>query len=242
MAAPDRTGDVSAAGTCRLSVIIPVLNEAEGIGAFLSSLQYLRDQEAELIVVDGGSKDGTAALCGELADKVVVAPPGRAAQMNLGARLARGGALCFLHADTRLPAGLSVAEVVDRLESGSGWGFCPVRLSGSAPVFRVIERFMCWRSRLTGIGTGDQVLWVLRPLFVDVGGFPHQPLMEDVAICKRLKAIWGRPVNPGFAVTTSSRRWQSRGVLRTVLLMWQLRLLYFIGVEPRRLHRRYYRQ
>ena len=237
-----RAGDVSAAGSCPLSVIVPVLNEAEGIGAFLSSLQYLRNQGVELIVVDGGSEDGTAALCGEQADKVVVAPPGRAAQMNLGARLARGGALCFLHADTRLPANLSVSELVDCLDGGSGWGFCPVRLSGSAPVFRVIERFMCWRSCLTGIGTGDQVLWVLRPLFVDAGGFPSQPLMEDVAICKRLKALAGRPVNPGFAVTTSSRRWQGRGVLRTVLLMWQLRLLYFLGVEPRRLHRRYYRQ
>ncbi len=223
-------------------MIVPVLNEAEGIGDFLSSLQYLRDQGAELIVVDGGSDDGTAALCGGLADKVIVAPPGRAAQMNLGARLARGRALCFLHADTRLPTCLAVPALLDRLNSGSGWGFCPVRLSGSAPVFRVIERCMCWRSRLTGIGTGDQMLWVQRQLFVDAGGFPPQPLMEDVAICRRLKALAGRLVNPGFPVTTSSRRWQSRGAVRTVLLMGQPRLLYFLGVDPRYLHRRCYRQ
>jgi rSAM/selenodomain-associated transferase 2 len=182
-----------------------------------------------VIVVDGGSEDGTAGLAAGLCDRVMVAPRGRAAQMNAGAREAGGDILLFLHADTRLPENF----ILD----GHVWGRFDVRIEGRHPFLPVVAWAMNLRSRLTGIATGDQAIFVRREAFP---GFPELPLMEDVAFSKAMKRR-SRPACLRERVTTSGRRWESRGVMRTVLLMWQLRLLFFLGISAERLARRYER-
>jgi rSAM/selenodomain-associated transferase 2 len=219
-----------------LSIIMPVLNEAAGIEAALAALAPLRARGAELIVVDGGSGDATLSPAGSLADRVLTAPRGRASQMNAGAAAAHGDVLLFLHADTRLP------ENADRLVlnalAGSKrlWGRFDVRFDVRG--LRLVAAMMNARSRLTGIATGDQGIFVTRAAFAQVGGFPAIALMEDVALSKRLKRI-SRPVNLRAHVTTSGRRWRGNGTLRTILLMWRLRLSYFLGADPARLARQY---
>lgn len=223
----------------RLSIILPVLNEAGTLPATLDALQPLRARGHEVIVVDGGSDDGTPARAMALADRVLTAPRGRARQMNAGAAVARGEVLLFLHADTRLPedADAAVAAALDA--AGREWGRFDVRLSGAAWPLRIIEWLMNRRSCLTGMATGDQAVFVTRAAFAATGGFPDIPLMEDLALSRRLKRR-SRPLCLRGPVITSSRRWEERGILRTVLLMWSLRLLWFLGVSPRRLVRLYY--
>jgi len=225
-----------------LSVVIPVLNEAKGIRAALEPLQALRSAGHEIIVVDGGSSDATCDIARGLADAVMEAPRGRAAQMNAGARRAQGGILLFLHADTQLPE--SAAELIlQGLASEGGapdWGRFDVRIGGDSVWFPVIAFMMNWRSRLTGIATGDQAIFMRRSAFDAVGGFPVQPLMEDIELTARLKRR-SRPLCLSSRVSTSGRRWQKHGVLRTIFLMWWLRLRYFVGVSPDRLAQRYYR-
>ena len=221
-----------------LSIIIPTLNETSVIVAALQSLQALRNGGVEIIVADGGSSDDTASQAAMLADGVVKSKQGRAIQMNAGARKATGYRLLFLHADTRLPNNLD--ELIAQWEKNQvAWGFFPVRLSGSNPIFRIIAFFINLRSRLTQVATGDQCLFVEKSLFVKLGGFPEIPLMEDVAMTKLLRRCCPPTIEKRF-VTTSSRRWHQNGIVRTVLQMWYLRWLYFIGVEPERLARRYY--
>lgn len=223
----------------RLSVIVPVLNEAPAIAGALAALQPLRAQGHEVIVVDGGSDDGTVALAQAGADRVIAAARGRARQMNAGAATARGDVLLFLHADTRLPP--RADRLIVEALAHRGWGRFDVRLSGRQPMLRVIERAMNWRSRLTGIATGDQAIFVRRDRFEAVGGFPGIPLMEDIALSRRLKAF-GPPRCLAARVVTSSRRWEAGGIARTVLLMWRLRLAYFLGADPARLAQRYARR
>jgi rSAM/selenodomain-associated transferase 2 len=223
-----------------LSIAVPVLNEAGLIVAALDRLQPVRERGAEVIVVDGGSGDGTAELAEPLASRIVRSPKGRAVQMNAGARAATGEILLFLHADTRLP------EEADRMlaaafAEGAVWGRFDVRLSGFHPLLRIVETLMNWRSRLSGIATGDQAMFVRREVFERVGGFPEIPLMEDIALSKTLKRI-ARPVCLREKVVASSRRWEEQGILRTILLMWELRLRYFFGADPADLARRYYRR
>jgi rSAM/selenodomain-associated transferase 2 len=221
-----------------LSIIIPTLDEGEAIADTLAALQPLRARGCEVIVADGGSADDTVALARPLADAVLPSPPGRARQQNAGAAVAAGEVLLFLHADTRLPDGAD-ARVVDGLSrSGRGWGRFDVRLSGRHPMLRVIERMMGLRSRLSGIATGDQAIFVRREWFRAVGGFPEIPLMEDVALSQALKRR-GRPLCLRETVTTSSRRWERRGVYRTMALMWRLRLAYWLGADPAVLADRY---
>ena len=215
----------------RLSIVVPTLNEAGGIRAALEALAPLRARGHEVIVVDGGSEDGTAALAAGLCDRVLVAPRGRAVQMNAGAREARGGMLVFLHADTRLPPD------ADELVRGCVWGRFDVRIDGRHPLLKVVAWSMNLRSRLTGIATGDQAIFVRRDAFP---GFPELPLMEDIAFGKAMRRT-ARPACLRAKVTTSGRRWESRGVLRTILLMWRLRLLYFLGRSAQDLARRYER-
>lgn len=225
----------------QISIIIPALNEAASLPATLTALQSLRRAGHEVIVADGGSTDGTAALAQPWADQVIHGPRGRAVQMNAGAQAARGAVLLFLHADTRLP------DLADRLidegltRSGRGWGRFDVRLSGAHPLLRAVELLMNARSRLTHIATGDQAMFVRRDWFEAVGGFPAIPLMEDIALSRALKRR-GPPLCLRARVVTSSRRWEQHGVLRTILLMWRLRLAYTLGADPRRLARRYTKQ
>jgi len=220
----------------RLSIIVPALNEAHGITATLAELQSLRGRGHEVIVVDGGSVDGTAEVAASLADRVVVAPRGRARQMNAGAAAASGEALVFLHADTRLPAAADIL-VAEALRNHA-WGRFDVRIEGRPRLLPIIAFLMNWRSRLTGIATGDMAMFARQPVFARVGGFPELPLMEDIAFSVRMKRI-SRPACLTARVVTSGRRWESSGVWRTVLLMWRLRLAYFFGASPDDLAGRY---
>lgn len=228
----------------RFSVIIPVLNEAAQIESRLKSLQNLRQQGHELILVDGGSSDHSADLAQRFVDQVVVTNRGRALQMNAGAAAASGDWLLFLHLDTQLPepsADLFADLFADRIAgSGHEWGWFDVRLSNPRWPYRIIAWHMNRRARLTRVCTGDQAMFIRRSVFAALGGFPELPLMEDVAISKQLRRRHAPLVLPGPAVT-SARRWERHGVLRTVLLMWWLRLLYWLGVSPGRLVDLYYR-
>jgi rSAM/selenodomain-associated transferase 2 len=221
-----------------LSIIIPALNEAAGIAATLASLAPFRQRGAQVIVVDGGSTDATAALARPLADEVLTAPRGRAAQMNAGAAAASGDVLVFLHADTVLPEDADGLLRYGLADTGRVWGRFDIAIEGRNPLLRVVASLMNWRSQITGIATGDQAVFVRRDTFAAVGGFPDIPLMEDVALSKRLKRV-GKPLCLAARARTSGRRWTDNGVIRTVLLMWRLRLAYWFGAEPAALARRY---
>ena len=221
----------------RLSIVVPALDEAAVIRAALEALRPLRERGHEVIVSDGGSTDGTRERAAGDADRVLAAPRGRARQMNAGAEVAIGDVFVFLHADTKLPPEADRA-VFEALGDRPGWGSFPVRLSGVHPAFRVIERMISLRSRLTGIATGDQAIFVARDLFRAVGGFTDLPLLEDVELCRRLRRILP-PVRPRAPVVTSSRRWEAGGIARTTALMWWIRGAYALGVSPERLARHY---
>jgi len=221
-----------------LSIIVPVLNEAAVIVTALEALAALRERGAEVIVVDGGSADRTAALAEPFADSVITSARGRAVQMNAGAAVARGDVLLFLHADTRLPPDPDRIILDGLARSGRAWGRFDVSIEGCHPLLRVVATSMNARSRLTGIATGDQAMFMTRKAFTGVGGFPDIALMEDIELSRRLKRI-SPPLRLRARVTTSSRRWENRGVLRTILLMWRLRLAYFFGASPDDLARRY---
>ncbi|HTQ78160.1 MAG TPA: TIGR04283 family arsenosugar biosynthesis glycosyltransferase [Burkholderiales bacterium] len=217
----------------RLSIVIPVLDEAAALPGALRALAPLRARGHEVIVADGGSADGSAALAAPLADAVLAAPRGRARQMNAGAAQARGEALVFLHADTRLPE--AADRAIAAALAGRDWGRFDVRIEGRSPLLAMIGWFMNQRSRLTGIATGDQAIFVRRARFA---GFPEIALMEDVAFSAAMRRA-GRPACLRERVLTSGRRWEARGVLRTMLLMWRLRLAYAFGAHPDDLARRY---
>jgi len=221
----------------KVSIIIPVLNEAGQITDTLKSLEYYRHQGHELIVVDGGSSDDTLAIVEPFADTVLSCNAGRAMQMNRGIAAAQGDALLFLHADTRLPDD-AISSMIDALEDGYFWGRFDVRLSGNHFMLRVIERLMNIRSCITGVATGDQAIFVSRESIEIVGEYPQLPLMEDVVFSKRLRSL-GWPACLRRQVVTSSRRWEDKGILRTVLLMWRLRLLFFLGVPADKLVKQY---
>jgi rSAM/selenodomain-associated transferase 2 len=224
-----------------LSIIVPTLNEAAGIVAFLAPLQALRGPGVEIVLADGGSRDGTVVAATPMVDRVVAAPRGRASQMNAGAAVSTGDVLLFLHADCRLP------DYADRLildgfaSSRRRWGRFDVKLSGGALMLRIVERAMNLRSRLTGICTGDQGMFVERTLFEQSGGFPDIALMEDLAFSRTLRRF-DPPLCLSVSLLTSSRRWEKNGIWRTIVLMWRLRLAYFLGVEPRRLSEIYHGQ
>ncbi|HSU76608.1 MAG TPA: TIGR04283 family arsenosugar biosynthesis glycosyltransferase [Burkholderiales bacterium] len=217
----------------RLSIIMPVRNEAAGIREALEALAPLRSRAHEVIVVDGESDDGTASLAAPACDQMLVTPRGRALQMNTGAQVASGDALLFLHADTRLPE--RADELVFAALARSSWGRFDVRIASRRALLALVACGMNLRSRLTGIATGDQAIFVRRDAFP---GFPEIPLMEDIALSRALKRR-DRPACLRARVVTSARRWEARGVLRTILLMWRLRLLYALGTPPQRLARDY---
>jgi len=219
-----------------VTFVIPVLDEQATVSDLLADLRQ-RYPDSQLIVVDGGSRDRTVALAMPLCDQLLLGERGRAAQMNLGGRVASSEYLVFLHADSR--PGVSASGMDACLVQRPQWGFCRVRLSGDQLFFRVIEWFMNQRSRLTSVATGDQMLFVQKTLFDKTGGFDNIPLMEDVAYCKRLRRL-ASPVIIREPVLTSSRRWEEGGMVKTVVRMWLLRLAYFLGAAPGTLKRHYY--
>ncbi|HVN87122.1 MAG TPA: TIGR04283 family arsenosugar biosynthesis glycosyltransferase [Candidatus Binatia bacterium] len=219
-----------------ISIVIPVLNEAGSLPAALPRARAA--QVRELIVVDGGSVDDTVAVARRYTEFILVGPRGRATQMNAGAAQATGEVLLFLHADTWLPAGFDAAVANALTDPRVVGGRFDVRLEPSSRLLRVVAALMNLRSRLSRIATGDQAIFVRRQTFERIGGFAEMPLMEDIAFTRALKRA-GRIACLRECVTTSSRRWQRNGVLRTILLMWMLRLLYFCGVSPSRLRAMY---
>lgn len=222
----------------RLSVIVPVLNEEAAITRALQALQPLRAQGHEVIVVDGGSRDRTVSAARGLADRIDVTQPGRAVQMNHGARLADGDALLFLHVDSALPAD-AVQAIAAALASGARWGRFDVVIDGRPRILKLVAMMMNVRSRLTGIATGDQGIFMQRALFDEAGGYAPIPLMEDVAMSRRLKRLAGRPACLAARLVTSGRRWEAQGPWRTIVVMWRLRLAYALGADPARLARLY---
>ncbi|WP_075880916.1 TIGR04283 family arsenosugar biosynthesis glycosyltransferase [Vreelandella massiliensis] len=219
-----------------LSIIMPVLNEAGALPAHLAALQPLRAQGVEVVVVDGESQDDTLALAKPLADRVLTSLPGRARQMNLGAAHARADALLFLHADTRLPP--EALSLITQALATRPWGRFDIRLEGHSPWLPVISTMINLRSRLTGIATGDQALFMRRDTFEAVSGYPEQPLMEDIDITRRLKRL-SRPACLRAKVVSSGRRWDKHGAWRTIVLMWRLRYRYWRGVDAEALAKAY---
>jgi rSAM/selenodomain-associated transferase 2 len=221
----------------KLSIVMPVLDEAAEIKAALIALAPYRQRGVEVVVVDGGSTDATPELARPLADRVIAAPRGRALQMNAGAAGARGDVLLFLHADTRLPENADRLVLDGLARSGRAWGRFDV-LFDSGGLLGAVATMMNIRSRATGIATGDQAMFMTRAAFEAAGGYPPIALMEDVALSAELKRF-GRPLALRAPATTSARRWRRHGTLRTVLLMWSLRLRFFLGADPAKLARQY---
>jgi rSAM/selenodomain-associated transferase 2 len=222
----------------QLSIVMPVINEAAIIETALEALQPLRARGHEVIVVDGGSRDATAQLARAGADRVIDAPRGRAQQMNAGAQIARGAVLLFLHADTRFPADGDLLLTQALQQSRRCWGRFDVRIDSTRPLLRLVCALMNLRSRWSGICTGDQAIFVTADAFARIGGYPPVALMEDIALSAQLRRC-SRPVALRAAVVTSPRRWERNGVVRTIMLMWWLRLRYFLGASPAVLAQRY---
>jgi len=219
-----------------VSVIIPVLNEEKTIGATLRELNTL--QPHEIIVVDGGSRDRSREICQQLGVELLNAEPGRARQMNNGARRATGDALLFLHADTKLPAS-ALHDIASALtDTACVGGRFDVDLEGRHWMLKVIGALINYRSRATKVGTGDQAIFVRREVFMRIGGYPDMPLMEDIALCRALKRL-GAIACLRSRVITSARRWENDGVWRTIVRMWTLKFLYLAGVSPARLKQFY---
>ena len=221
-----------------LSIIVPTLNEQQTIATTLFALQPLRGRGVEVIVVDGGSEDSTIRLASSLCDHVIVARRGRASQMNAGAREANGDKLLFLHSDTILPE--DALEAIEQVFTAPGcvWGRFDVKIQSPLRVLTGVAFMMNLRSRWTGIATGDQAIFVKRSAFDRIGGFAAISLMEDIALSKSLKRL-SSPACIRAKVTTSGRRWEKNGIVRTVLLMWRLRLSYYWGTDPSRLAEKY---
>lgn len=238
-----------------LSIVIPLLNEADNLPKLMGHLAHLNPAPYQVILVDGGSTDNSVAIAKELIESLIDSSPsvisvqvidwqiiesaaGRALQMNAGAELATGDVLLFLHADTQLP-NHAIADITSAVRQAA-WGRFDVRLDSSAWMLKVVSQMINWRSRLSGIATGDQAIFIKKPLFKQLGGYPQQPLMEDIELCKRLKAI-GKPACLRSKVITSARRWQQYGTWRTIGLMWHLRFDYWRGVSADNIKQRYYK-
>lgn len=224
-----------------LSIIVPVLNEAQRIAATLQMLAPFRERGAEVIVVDGGSDDDTPEIAYDLADRVLIAPRGRAAQMNAGAGYARGYILLFLHADTWLPPDADMRILHGPGRETSVWGRFDIEIEGQHRLLPLLARVLNARSRATGIATGDQAMFMTREAFIQVGGFPDIPLMEDVAMSKKLMEV-SPPLCLTAKVLISGRRWDEDGFWTTTWRRWRLRLAYRFGADPAELARRYDRK
>jgi len=232
-----------------LSIIVPLLNEADNLPKLVAHIASLDPAPQQVILVDGGSADDSVTVANRLLKRteaaqsvidwhVIDSTVGRAQQMNVGAMLATGDVLLFLHADTELPA-----DAIDNVQQAIAqydWGRFDVRLDSRDPLLKIVELMINQRSRLMRIATGDQAIFIKKSVFEQIGGYPNQSLMEDIELCKRLTKI-ARPVCLKSKVTTSARRWQQHGTWRTIFLMWQLRFDYWRGVSPDVLKQRYYK-
>lgn len=221
-----------------LAIVVPVLNEIDRVPVLLELSARAGHCGIEALFVDGGSSDGSAEALRQGGAAVLESPRGRAIQMNAGAVATSGDILLFLHADTELPAGAERAVASGLAETDAVWGRFDASIEGESWLLRIVAVAMNWRSRITGIATGDQAIFVRREAFESAGGFPQQALMEDVELCRRLRRQ-SRPVCLRQRVMTSGRRWHTRGVIRTILLMWELRFRYWLGSDPEQLADRY---
>lgn len=221
----------------KISVIIPVLNEADQIQECLLKLRTLREKNHEIIVVDGGSRDRTRETALVLSDCLVQHSKGRARQMRAGASLSTGDILLFLHVDTRLPVQAD-SMILEAVGQGNQWGYFPVRLTGKHPFFRLIELLMNIRTKMTGIITGDHAIFITRDLYNEIDGYDEIDLMEDITISRKLGCI-EKPVRLPAKVISSSRRWETNGIIRTIFKMWKLRLAYYLGADTTSLAKQY---
>lgn len=224
----------------KLAIVIPMLDEAQCIAGLLERLAPLQARGVRLIAVDGGSRDDSVRIAAEWADQVITTSRGRARQMNAGAQaaLAAGAtALLFLHADTELPEHAD-HDVLAALSGAQVWGRFDVEIEGRSPWLKAIAFMMNWRSRLSGIATGDQAIFIDAGSWIALGGYADQPLMEDIEFSRRARLL-GAPAIPRTRARTSGRRWERDGVWSTIVLMWRLRLAYFLGADPAELARRY---
>jgi len=223
----------------KVAIIIPCLNEENSIHATLLALQSLRHRGHEVILGDAGSTDNTSDIASTLCDKIIPCGKGRALQMNTAAEFASGDILCFLHADTIAPENLD-SLIIDALANNKNvWGRFNIKLSGKHWSFRLIESLINIRSCITGIASGDQGIFISRRVFNKLHGFKLIPLMEDIELSQRLKNK-SRPVCVSKSqLITSSRRWEKHGIARTVILMWSLRLKYFLGTPTTQLEKLY---
>jgi rSAM/selenodomain-associated transferase 2 len=220
----------------KIAIVVPVFNEALAVPRLLTQVaasKVTATQDIELVFVDGGSTDNTAALIQDAGLRVISSPKGRAWQMNAGAAQTSGDVLLFLHADTQLPAN-ALAEIKSALAENICWGRFDVRIAGKPWMLGVVSRMMNWRSRLTGIATGDQAMFMTRAAYQAIGGFPEQALMEDIEASRRLCQL-SHPACIASPVITSGRRWETRGVWTTIFLMWRLRWAYWRGQSPHQL-------
>ena len=235
---PDLLVATAAVNSNSLTVIIPALNEAEYIQSTLVPLQSMRARGVEVVLVDGGSDDETVSLARPFTDEISQSDRGRAQQMQADVAISSGRILWFLHADTRVPDNADQL-ILEALDNGiSGWGRFDVTLSGGQVLLGAVAWMMNQRSRLTGIATGDQAIFIRRELFDRIGGFQSVPLMEDIALSRALKQHC-RPACIKQKIASSPRRWHKHGVTRTILSMWGLRLAYFLGVSPEQLAKYY---
>ena len=224
----------------KIAIVVPVFNEALVLPRLihdLTTLNEIANPSFELVFVDGGSTDNTAALIKNAGLRVINSVKGRAWQMNAGAAKTTGDILLFLHADTQLPEN-ALAAISSNMLGNTCWGRFDVRITGKSWMLGVVSRMMNWRSRLTGIATGDQAMFMTRGAFQKIGGFPEQALMEDVEASRRLHQL-SRPACIASPVITSGRRWETRGVLTTIVLMWRLRWAYWRGQDPQQLAKLY---
>ncbi len=220
----------------RIAIVVPVFNEALALPHLMANLDVLREttsQDFELVFADGGSTDGTVALIEKRGFRVISSPKGRAWQMNAGAAQSTGDVLLFLHADTQLPQN-AIKAIATSLVGDVCWGRFDVRIAGAPWMLGVVARMMNWRSRLTGIATGDQAMFMTRTAYQNISGFPEQALMEDIEVSRRLLQL-SRPACISSPVVTSGRRWETRGVWTTIFLMWRLRWAYWRGQNPKQL-------
>ena len=238
-----------------VSIIIPILNEADNLPLLFENISIINPAPQQIILVDGGSTDGSIAVAKALINdfftikksdikwQVIKSTAGRAIQMNAGATQATGDILLFLHADTQLPvtATSDLSLAMQKADNNYKWGRFDVRLDSRSPMLWLVAAMMNGRSRLTGIATGDQAIFIKSDLFKQIGGYPQQPLMEDIELCKNLKGI-AKPACLSSKVITSARRWQQHGTWRTIILMWHLRYDYWRGVSAESIKQRYYKR